>query len=208
MARKLLVRHPHFPYHIYNRSIDRCFYEVDMAELWRCFSDLLRTLKWAYGFKIHSAVLMNNHYHLALSAPDLNLDDGMQYFQSQFSLWLNKKTGLQKSRFSGRYKWSVIRTPSHFESIQRYIYQNPVRAGICSRSEFYQFSTLSGVVGNSLHLIPVCTHEWESLFYEDTCSPSFLDWANRFSEVDQLNAIRRGLRHAFYAPPRRMQKGA
>jgi hypothetical protein len=45
--------------------------------------------------------------------------------------------------FGGRYKSSLIKTETYFAQCLKYIYQNPVRAGMCSTVETYPWSTIS-----------------------------------------------------------------
>ena len=41
------------------------------------------------GFRVHSFVLMSNHYHLLLETPQANLSEGMGWLQNAFNRRIN-----------------------------------------------------------------------------------------------------------------------
>jgi len=91
---------------------------------------------------LHSFVLMENHYHLVLQTPDENIDRFMYEFNKNFSLELRQKTGLINRMFGGRYKWTLIKDKQHYFHVMKYVYLNPVKAGVVEVAEDYQYSTL------------------------------------------------------------------
>jgi len=201
MPRKILQRSSIFPYHVCNKTIDGAFYPVDKKQLWQKACDLLCTLAWVYDVRAHAFVLMNNHYHLLTSTPSENLDSGMQYFQSNFSRWLMEKTTKGIYAFKSRYNWSIIRDPQHYMNVYKYIYQNPVRAGLVDRAEDYEFSTLNGKYGLSKLECPIARHDF------DACIPETgdeeLEWLNLKMTTETSDKIRSGLKRSIFCPPLR-----
>ncbi len=141
MPRKILIRHSELPYHIYNRTIDKEFYPLDKTLVWSIYRKALWDLKNRYSIKIYAFVLMSNHYHLIVSTPKGNIDDVMRDLQSRVSNKFSKIIGLQKYKFSTRYKWSLIGEARHFWSVFRYVYQNPVRANMSRTPQSYPWSS-------------------------------------------------------------------
>jgi hypothetical protein len=51
------------------------------------------------------------------------IDESIRYFQTELSRWIHAQTGLQRFRFSGRYKWSIVNEVRHFYNVYDYIHQ-------------------------------------------------------------------------------------
>jgi putative transposase len=142
MPRKLVILQNEFPYHVFNRSHDKHFFQVPLPELWELFiEEISRGIK-IYEIQLQSFVLMGNHYHMILSTPNQNLSSFMQYFQSRVARKLSIGLGKNSFRFQARYKWSMITDPGHYKNVFSYVYLNPVRANICQKVEDYAFSTI------------------------------------------------------------------
>lgn len=143
MPRKLLIRTPDFPYHITNRSNNKDFFYIDKSLLWDIFMNCLNELINQYGCDMHGFVLMSNHYHLIISTPRENIGDAMKYFHREVARQANKSTGRVNHFFGGRYKWSIVSNEDYYWNGVKYIFRNPVRAGICSDVTDYEFSSLN-----------------------------------------------------------------
>jgi putative transposase len=190
MTRPLCSKQNHFPYHVYNRVLDQRFYP-DLKVAWDIYADALRLSAWGRGLNVHAFVLMSNHYHLLVSTPDSNLDQCIQYFQSQVSLGMRRYASTGNLRFGTRYKWSLLTDPIYVRSVYRYIYQNPLRAGLVPRVELYPWSTLAGIVGMSALKPPIwdfCKGEVEADL------ESRLEWLNERPSPDWETYCRQGLR--------------
>lgn len=81
---------------------------------------------------VHAFVLMSTHFHLL------------------FSVKLKKE---QKFSYVG--KSFLITNFEQYKNSYRYIYRNPLEAGLCQRAENYSFSTLPIVLGKKTSKIPV-----------------------------------------------------
>jgi hypothetical protein len=84
---------------------------------------------------------MGNHFHLLCHTPKGNLDQVMHSFLRSTSIKINNRNKDASHSWNGRYKWSMINSQAHYYQVYRYIYQNPVRAGICHRVQDYPFTT-------------------------------------------------------------------
>ncbi|NCN26541.1 hypothetical protein GW915_03110 [bacterium] len=206
MPRKPLIRSSVLPYHIYNRSLDQQFYPVEANRIWSQCCDILRILSWANHLRVHSFVLMSNHYHLLASTPDENIDEIAGYFQSELSAWIKRETSLQRFRFSGRYKWSIISNARHYYQVYDYIHQNPIRAGICAKAQDYPYSSFSGIQGRIDNFPPIYSHP----LFQDSGEVALVEdeqRANNLMSQQELNRTRLGLRRYKFLPPSRPRDG-
>lgn len=88
------------------------------------------------GFRIHSYVLMTNHYHLLLETPEPNLVAGMQWFQGTYTARFNARQRKRGHVFQGRYKAIPVEVdePDYFCRASDYIHLNPARAGMIDQA--------------------------------------------------------------------------
>jgi len=143
MPRKPLIRCPEFPYHITNRSNNREFFYIESAALWPIFLKCFRQMTDQFRCQVHAFVLMSNHYHLLVSTPDSNIGEAMKYLHREVAREVNRRTGRINHFFGGRYKWSVIHDENYYWNAVKYIFRNPVRAGICEAPTGYAYSSLN-----------------------------------------------------------------
>jgi putative transposase len=142
MSRPLRIELPGGFYHVMSHGNGRQWLyrtEKQLELFLHCLSDIIRK----YHVLIHAAVLMRNHYHLLVETPEGNLSACMKRFNSEFSRLLNRQLGRRGSVLQKRYKAVLVDEDEYYLSLLRYIYQNPVRAGIIRNAEEYQGSGLS-----------------------------------------------------------------
>jgi len=72
-------------------------------------------------------VLMDNHFHLLVEALEGNLSVAMQWLQTSYSMWFNRKYGRVGPLFQGRFKAVVVEPQSWGLSVSRYLHLNPIR---------------------------------------------------------------------------------
>ena len=60
------------------------------------------------GWRIHSYVLMKNHFHWLLETPEGNLVEVMKWFLSAYSQRFNGRHGRHGHVFQGRYKAVIV----------------------------------------------------------------------------------------------------
>ena len=104
---------------------------------------------------------MSNHYHIIATATEENLHRAMQYFNSRVAVRYNKLVGRSGHLWGDRYGSCIIDTDEHYLAAVRYVYQNPLRAGIVddleefedSTFQYYAFGKKVGVVLVDDHLV-------------------------------------------------------
>ena len=94
-----------------------------------------------YNIKIIAYCIMNNHTHMLLESTDLeNLSKYMQSLNTRYGKYYNKKYKRVGYVFRDRYKAEGIYSEEQLYNCINYIYNNPVKAGICKSAEEYSFS--------------------------------------------------------------------
>lgn len=173
MPRKLREISSTLPYHLSARCINKEWFRLPRDLVWEIFSDYLYFVRFAYNIQIHSFVLMDNHFHMIARFPEGNLSSAMNYFMREVSKEITRCSKRINQTFGGPFHSSLIKTPHYYLHAYKYVYRNPIEAGLIKNAEDYYYSTLSGLVGNSRLIIPVC--EDETLFsnFEGT-----LKWVN------------------------------
>lgn len=130
---------------------------------------------------------MNNHYHLMLRTPDENLDKFMYEFNKNISLSIRRRARRINQVFGGRYKWCLIQSPRYLANCYRYVYQNPLRAGIARSCEDYPYSSLHYMVHRKDFPVQIYDHFGLKDEYN-------LQWINENISAQEIDAVRRGLR--------------
>lgn len=196
MPRKLLIKTNEFPYHITNRSNNRDFFYVPNELLWPIFINCLNELRVQYKCKIHSFVLMSNHYHLIISTSEYNIGEAMKYFHREVARQANKLSGRINHFFGGRYKWSLICDELYYWNCVKYIFRNPIRAGLCSNVNEYKFSSLN-------HSAELFSWNMTDFFHDRTKSIELnLDWLNEPFQKEHEQLIKKGLRRREFTIPK------
>jgi len=126
-----------------------------MDAVWKVFCDELYMAHITHKLKIHSFVLMSNHYHLIASTPDSNISSCMRQFSSRVSRRLTRMGNRINQTFAGRYFKAILTQPNHFLNVYKYNYRNPVTAGICTQVQDYPYSTLRALLGGAKLEVPI-----------------------------------------------------
>jgi len=144
MPRRKLIYSDYYPFHITARTPEKNWYGVPKEEVWTFFEEKLNQLSQDFGLKVHAFVLMSNHYHLIASVdPGYDLEWLVQRLQSAVSHEVNTHLQQVFYVFEEPSKSSLITTPTYYKRVLKYVYRNPVEAGICRRVEDYGYSTLN-----------------------------------------------------------------
>lgn len=196
MAKKVLTRTPDFPYHITSRSNNKDFFYVELEYLWLVFMECFEQAQHQYNCELHAFVLMSNHYHLLISTPHSNIDAVMQHVQREVARKANKKASRINHFFGGPYKWSIIYEESYYWNALKYIFRNPVRAGLCESVGNYKFSSLNTKAKNfQWSLTDIFSDKSKLITLDD-------DWLNEpyLNEIE--SDIRMALRRKEFQIPR------
>ncbi|MBY0316637.1 MAG: transposase [Bdellovibrionales bacterium] len=198
MPRPITVLQSDFPYHVSARCINKEWFSVPMEEVWEIMSEQLHFIHHAFDLQIISFVLMSNHFHLIVRTPNCNIDLAMSWFMRETSRTLTRAGNRINQTYCGRYFRSIIESEHYLKNAYKYVYYNPVQAGICENVNDYPFSTLYGLLGRKSLYIPV---EEDFILFQET--EETLRWLNCTPMVDNWEAVRKGLRWNRFKLPKR-----
>ena len=149
----------------------------------------LKSIKYAqnhHPVEIQAFVLMTNHYHLLIWTPNCDIDRFMFFMNSHLSKLIRRETGRINRIFGDRYKWSIVKDQKYYQTVLRYVYQNPNRKGITQKCQNYEFSTLSYVIKNE-----DLGFKLKDPIIGDT--KNFLEWVNQEDEKFSSTRIKDAL---------------
>lgn len=126
-------------YHVVMRGINRetIFQE---EEDFRRFIAIMQKHKEKVGFKIYAYCLMGNHIHIMIGADSEPLGNVIKRVSASYVLWFNKKYDRVGHLFQERFRSEPIEDDGYFLTCLRYIFQNPVKAGIAGRCDNYMWT--------------------------------------------------------------------
>lgn len=197
MPRKAITRSRDHYYHITARSNNRENFFLPTEIVWRLSIEKLEKLQRKFGIKVGAFVLMDNHFHLLVLTPNEEIDIVMYFLMKELTLDIQKFSGRINRIFGGRYKGSIITNYGYLMNVYKYIYRNPVEAGICKCVDDYVFSTLNlrNFSHHSLKLEPIITN----LSFIDFQRVNELEWLNNKFKNAEAESIRTGLRKTIFA---------
>ena len=105
------------------------------------FLQILLDNKAISGYQIFAYCLMGNHVHLLLKEGSESLEHSFKRIGAKYVYWYNAKYQRIGHLFQDRFKSEVVEDSRYLCTVIRYIHQNPLKAGLCSRLEEYPFSS-------------------------------------------------------------------
>ncbi len=104
--------------------------------------DVLRTYTMAGKFKVHDFVVMRNHLHLLLTIDgDMTVEKAMQLVKGNFSFRAKKEFGTKTEIWQRGFSDVRITDEASFRTHQKYIWENPVKAGLAKSPEEYPYGS-------------------------------------------------------------------
>lgn len=191
MGRKRYFPTDQYPYHVSARAWNKEWFPLPIEQSWKIFSHYLYLITLTYGVRIHAFVLMSNHFHMLITTPDANLAEAMNYFMREVSKAMNRESGRTNQVFGGPHHRTVIKSRLYYHHAYKYVYRNPIEAGICQKAQDYPYSTLRGFLG--LQKLDFPAFDNNDLI---TNPKGQLDWLNAaYPNPDYLDEIRGALKH-------------
>lgn len=202
MPRKQLIRSNTLPYHVVARANNKEPFHLCLKTTWEIFEQNLENICESHNVKIHAFVLMSNHFHLLITTPTEDLGKVMETFMRSVTRTINRESNRSGRIFGGPYHWSLVSSASYYDCVLKYIYRNPVKAGLSTLAEEYQFSTLGVLTG--VKKIKYCIKPalWSNLTIPDNDKENFLRWINLPFPNEIDSSIKTGLRRRSFNPPR------
>jgi putative transposase len=198
MARRLRIVQSDYPTHVCCRTNNRDFRFNRRADALIVALAIVEGAR-RFGVLVHHVVLMSNHIHLILSTPNGNLPGFMQLVNSLIAIRCNRAHRRSGHLWGDRYRSCIIDTDEYYLKAVRYIYRNPVRAGmVAAAGEFEHSSFRFLAFGREMpfsvvddHIVLLCgTREGLQRFYRQLLEVP--------ESREELEDVKRGFRYLFY----------
>lgn len=93
--------------------------------------------------------------------------------------------------YGARFHRTVITSPIYYLHAYKYVYRNPVKAGLCELVEEYRYSSLQGLLGETWLDIPVSEDDnWGTLETRENT----LEWLNTSPTDEEWDQVRKALK--------------
>jgi len=116
------------------------------------FCDHLNRAKDDSQASLLAFCLLGNHVHLVIESGDEPLGNTIKRLSSRYVRWFNLKYERCGHLFQERYKSEAIESETYLVSVLRYVYNNPLKAGLCERAFDYPWSSYR-LLGSANELI-------------------------------------------------------
>ncbi len=143
MSRQRVIYTDEHPYHVTARSNNRDWFDVPMDYCFGIYVNVIEECIKRFNINLHAFVLMNNHFHMIVSTPESNISSFLKYFMTQTSKGIAKKSKRINHIYGGRNHKTLILKSVYYALCLKYVFRNPVKAGICQKVEDYRWSTIS-----------------------------------------------------------------
>jgi len=148
MSRPLRIEYPGAWYHVMNRGRRR--EEIFLSRHdYEAFIQVLQETSEAWNLKISAYCLMPNHYHLLVHTPDGNISRCMRHVNGVYTQRFNRYHGKDGQLFRGRYKAVLVDADSYLLEVMRYIYRNPLQAGLTDTLNDFEWSSHHGYLSRA-----------------------------------------------------------
>jgi len=183
-------------FHVINRGVRRMRL-FDQPGDYRSFERLLKDAQERVPLRILAYCLMPNHFHLVLWP---SLDGDLTKFMNWLTLTHSKRWHVWRGTtgtgpvYQGRFRAGPVQTDEHLLTVLRYVERNPLRAGLVSKAEEWEWSSLAQRC-KKCSVVPLTT--WPI--------PQPNDWSaivNDSEPAEEIARIRRSVRrNAPYGGP-------
>jgi REP element-mobilizing transposase RayT len=111
------------------------------------FLDRLETVTARTCWTVLDYCLMTNHAHLLVECRVERLSKAMHLLSGWYAQRFNKRNEIYGHHFQGRFSSEPAQRDGHLLEIVRYVALNPVRAGLCTRPQEWQWSGYGALIG-------------------------------------------------------------
>lgn len=127
-------------YHVMLRGVNRDAIFLEDEDFER-FLHALDVTKELSGCAVLAYCLMPNHVHLVVRTNREPLASVMKRLGVRYAGWFNRKYGRVGHLFQDRFRSRAVETDEYFAALLRYVWANPVEAGLAARPADYRWSS-------------------------------------------------------------------
>lgn len=141
MPRIARIIAPGYPHHVTQRGNNRMTVFFDDEDR-QTYLDILSVYAQKNSLQIWAYCLMDNHLHL-LSVPEneSSLAKGVGLTNQVYTQYLNRKLSQSGRIWQNRFFSCIVENNQYLWAVARYVECNPVKAGLISNAEEYQWSS-------------------------------------------------------------------
>lgn len=125
-------------YHVTARGVARQEIVRDDQDR-RFFRKQLTLARRRHQWVVFAWCLMTNHFHLVVVCDRERLSRGMHLLNFRHAQGFNARHDRVGHLFQGRFEARVIEGDEHFVTVCEYVFDNPVRAGLCAERGAWQW---------------------------------------------------------------------
>lgn len=127
--------------HVYSRALDKRTI-FSCREDFEYFKQLLRITKADYGYRLHHYCLMNTHFHLVVSIPDVEgFSLGLKEIKEKYARRCKIRRGRKGPVWWGRFGSQLIENEKYLYACGLYVEMNPVKEGIARQAAEWAYSS-------------------------------------------------------------------
>jgi putative transposase len=127
-------------HHVMLRGVNRDAVFLEEAD-YKCFLHFLVLVKAASGCRVLAYCLMTNHVHLVVRVTNESVGNVIKRLGVRYVGWFNKKYGRVGHLFQSRFASLPVEDGAYLAALIRYVWNNPVAAGLADASDRYRWSS-------------------------------------------------------------------
>lgn len=127
-------------YHVMARGVNRDAIFLEDEDYER-YLYALQLTKQVSNCAVLAYCLMPNHVHLVLRTVDEPVGVVMKRLGVRYAGWFNRKYGRVGHLFQDRFRSRPVESDAYLFTLVRYVWENPVQAGLAARAEDYRWSS-------------------------------------------------------------------
>lgn len=181
MSRRKIVFEKGKYYHVYNRGCNRITIFRE-EENYHFLTRRIQSASVNCNITVIAYCLMPNHYHLLVRQDaEKSVSDFVQKIFNSYTKAFNKRYGRSGTLFEERFEAKEVDSDEYLIHLVRYIHLNPLKAGLVSNCQDWEFSNYREWIGMRQSL----------LFDSDLVSTLFKDITSYTSFVEEYNIAHR-----------------
>ena len=103
--------------------------------------DVLLQYRQQQKYLLHEFVVMPHHFHLLVTPTGITIERSIGLIKGGFSFRRTRELGLKGEIWQSSFHDWRVRDAEEFERYRRYIYENPVKAGLAAAPDKFPYSS-------------------------------------------------------------------
>ena len=150
--RKPRIVYPGAFYHVICRGNNRQAIFRDDADRLK-YLEILSESRELFQLKLFAYALMSNHVHLLIQTPDANISQAMKWLNWSYCTCFNRRHFSAGHLFENRFKAKLVQKDKYLLALLRYIHLNPLKAGLCKKTEDYPWTSHRNIMEQDNSLV-------------------------------------------------------